>query len=124
LIIEYGTFPHTLTCRNPPYPLLTACGYFQYEGFYAAAAAFLLLIVCGASLSANSNVIRGYDWLNARVRGSLFLFGRHRPDRTVPETLQEPEPQFTPRSNTNEKQDWDKSAIKKAIRAKREEFEL
>jgi hypothetical protein len=123
LFSVYGTFPDT-SCPNPPYPLLSACGYFTYEGFYAAAFALLLLIVCGAALPPNSNLIRGYDWLNARVRRALVLFGRRQPELTVPERLERPDPRFTLRSNTNERHELEKSAIKKAIRAKREEFDL
>jgi hypothetical protein len=101
LFIEYGTFPDTLTCGNPPYLPLTGCGYFQYEGFYVAAVTLLLLIVCGATLPTNSNLIRGYVWLNARFR-LLFPFGR-RPDfkPKVQAPLEEWEPLSSRRSNTN-----------------------
>jgi hypothetical protein len=124
LFIEYGTFPDALSCDHPPYFPLSGCGYFMFEGFYAALAWLLLLILCGAVLAPNSNLIRGYDWLNARVRRSLFFFDRRQPDWAVTEPVQEPEAQFAPRSNANKGQEWDKSAIKKAIRVKREELEI
>jgi hypothetical protein len=116
LFIEYGTFPNTLTCK-PPYSPLSGCGYFNYEGFFGAAAGLILLILFGAALPANSNLIRGYDSINARI------FGRRR--QAEPAGLEPPEAQSTTRSNTNEsKHEWDKSAIKSALKNKRQEFDL
>ena len=68
-------------CDSPPYSYLSVCGYFQLEGYYGCAVAFILLIICGSVLSINSNLVLAYNHLNAFVRKSLREFFARRRER-------------------------------------------
>jgi len=73
LFIRYGTLLDPPSCASP-YFLLSACGYFLFEGFYFSAAGFLAIIACGAMLPAESEPILAYDNLNAFLRKALRNF--------------------------------------------------
>jgi hypothetical protein len=72
-----------LICDNPPYFPLSGCGFFQFEGFYGAALALILLTVCGMVLPADSNMIRAYTSIRRHI--IAFMASPSRGGRTPPE---------------------------------------
>jgi hypothetical protein len=116
-VITYGTFPKPLDCNDSPSSPFSVCGYFQYEGVYSLTAVLIIVIVFGALLSPNSNLIRANDSI-----GRWFGF-RQEAAQIAHNFKQIKEPRLgsaRPMHNADTQRD----AIKTAIRTKREEFEL
>jgi hypothetical protein len=87
LFIKYGTPLSQPSCASR-YFLLSACGYFMFEGFYFSAAGFLVLIACGAILPADSEPILAYDNFNAFLRKAFQNFLANRRERQAQEAIE------------------------------------
>jgi hypothetical protein len=70
LYLVYGGLPRS-SCGSPPYPYLSLCEFLMWQGGYLVAATLLLIIVCGAVLRPDSNLILPYHALGAFIRMSL-----------------------------------------------------
>jgi hypothetical protein len=78
LFIAFGSFPRSLDCGAPPYPVLSVCAYFSNEGFVICAAWLILLIVFGVALPADSNFVLANDRLKTLLRQSRLAKVFHR----------------------------------------------
>jgi hypothetical protein len=67
LFIEYGEFPNIPSCKLDAVEV-DLCGYLQGGGVFVAAILLLCLVICGALLPPQSNLIVGYQHLRARLR--------------------------------------------------------
>jgi len=141
LFIQFGIFAHALYCETP-HSLLSACGYYDYEPIYVVAATLLLVIICGAALPANSNLILGYDRLTPFARKRRSAFGQEprplthsdhfeqaapksRTARPQKESTEESAPWGEPPTPTQtEEPQLDKRAVKEAFQRKRQQFDL
>jgi hypothetical protein len=139
---QYGLIPRPTGCEAP-YPAFSVCGYFDYEPMYVVGATLLLLIICGAALPANSNLILGYDRLTAFARKGRSGSGPHPPpiihsdhsDQAAPgrqtarpaneASTDVPSPwDKPPISDHTEEPQLDKKAVKEAFQRKRQQFDL
>jgi hypothetical protein len=124
-VVRFGTFEEPTQCIGDPHPAFSVCGYFQNEGSYALATILIVMIICGAVLPKNSNLIRANDWMAGRIRKPSRLHQQTRPLSQSNDALQEPKPQ-----NTNQRPDIEpvrdahRVAIKSAVRTRRDEFDL
>jgi hypothetical protein len=58
------------SCGVPPFPLLSVCGFLQWQGVYFTAIILLLILLCGAVLPADSNLVTAHHRLGRFVRKS------------------------------------------------------
>jgi hypothetical protein len=71
LFIEHGDLMRPSVCAAETAPLI--CGLFAYDGYIILGALWLIIVVCGIALPADSNLIRANDQLGSFARR---VFGR------------------------------------------------
>jgi hypothetical protein len=125
LLLQYGSFVAPSSCLPPPYsPPVSTCGFFQYQGFYYTVLVLGAVLICGVILPANSNLIRGYVWLTDRVGRFFSPFDRRINQQPVVSAPIRRFPSVDQSRTKPDDQSRERSEIKKALRTKREEFEL
>lgn len=139
---QHGLIPNEAGCDSP-HPLSSVCFHLEYEPIYVVGAVLMLLIMCGAALPANSNLILGYDRLTAFTRKGQPAFGLHsapnihsdnfeqaaRGSQTARPANEASTDVSCPRGNPpipdqTEEPQLDKKAVKEAFQRKRQQFDL